>query len=136
MLLMKRKEMDESHWCIFLPGVGFWDRKYGGAKPPDVGVVNAWLDALGYRPLVEHAFTPVIRLSEGRVVRRSTDDKKRGSYIPNSLLQYSRRGKRKGIHVSVQGLPCAPPTPPNLQVKVGQSGSLNFNGTLCTVCLL
>ncbi len=71
-----------------MPGVGFWDRKYGGAKHPVVGGVNAWLDALGYQPVVEHAFTPVvIRLSEGRVVRRVTEDKKRGSYIPNSLLK-------------------------------------------------
>ncbi len=43
------------------------------------------------------------------------------------------KGKRKGVRFSVQGLPCAPPTPPNLQVKVGQYGSFNFNGTLCTV---
>jgi hypothetical protein len=133
MLLMKRKETDEFHWCFFLPGVGFWDRKYGGAKPPVVGDVNAWLDALGYQPLVEHAFTPVILLSKGRVVRRLTAGKKRGSYIPDSLLQCSRKGKRKGIHASVQGLLCAPPTPPNIQLKVGQWGSLNFNGMLCTV---
>ncbi len=133
-LLLERKETGILHWCVFLPGVGFWDRPGVGATPPDEAGVNAWLDALGYMPSVHYAYTPVVRLDKGFIdASQTVMGVKRWRYIPNSILQC---GKGKGIHVSVSRLPRAPPTPPNLKFKVGQWGTLNFNGSLHTVGLL
>jgi hypothetical protein len=129
-LLLERKGTEDYHWCIFLPGVGFWDRPGRGAKPPVEGGVDAWLDTLGYTPVVHHAFTPVVPLwrqndTTGKLERG------RVGYIPSSILQYGKGDK--GIHVSVSRLPRAPPTPRTLKLKVGQWGSLNYNGSLLKV---
>ncbi len=131
-LLLERKKTKDYHWCVFLPGVGFWDRKGRGAKTPVEVGVDAWLDALGYIPIVHHAYTPVVRLWVTNVMT-GRPEKRKGGYIPCSLLQYGK-GK-KGIHVSASRLPRAAPTPPNLQLKVGQRGALNYNGILYKVII-
>ncbi len=113
---------------FFCRVLGSGTDKGGVQNPPVEGGVAAWLDALGYKPIVHHAYTPVVCLWV-RNVMTDRPERGKGGYIPCSILQYGK----KGIHVSASRLPRAPPTPPNLQLKVGQRGALNYNGTLYQV---